>query len=155
MVSTYIRIYLYIHFFVYMQAHTILGVGDFAANTPVEMAGQLADPVASPNDPAFIIHHTMTDCIFDEWLKSHPDEEYPDVPLTFSTRGHQAHSYIIPFFPLYTNADMFKPAANNFGYFCNLPNVITESVDSGGYPKTKFTVFTWLIVIFIFLVMLY
>ena len=77
------------------------------------------DPVASPNDLVFIIHHIMIDCMFDEWLKRHPDEEYPDVPLTPSTRGHQLHSYMIPFFPLYTNADMFK-LANNFGYFCNL-----------------------------------
>ena len=86
------------------------------------MAGQMSDAVSSPNDPAFIIHHTMVDCVFDEWLKNHPGTEYPDVPLTFSTRGHQAHSYMIPFFPLYTNADMFKEAYN-FGYSCNLPNI--------------------------------
>ena len=83
--------------------------------------------LASPNDPFFIVHHTMIDCIFDEWLKHHPDEEYPDVPLTPSTRGHLLHSYIVPFFPLYTNADMFKPAAGNFGYFCNLSNITIDS----------------------------
>ena len=82
----------------------------------------MSDPVASPNDPVFIIHHTMIDCMFDEWLKRHPDEKYPEVPLTFSTRGHQADSYMVPYFPLHTNADMFK-LAYNFGYFCNLPNI--------------------------------
>ena len=99
------------------------------------MAGQMSDPVASPNDPAFIIHHTMVDCIFDEWLKHHPDEKYPDLPrpLTFSTKGHHANSYMIPFFPLYTNADMFK-TADNFGYSCNLPHINT---DDGGFPKPK------------------
>ena len=89
----------------------------------------MLDKTASPNDPFFIIHHTMIDCIFDKWLKRHPDEEYPDVPLTFSTKGHQPHSYMVPYFPLYTNADMFKSAADNFGYFCNLPNITTDSED--------------------------
>ena len=60
-------------------------------------AGPMADRVASPNDPVFIVHLTMIDCIFDEWLKRHPDEEYPEVPMTFSIRGHQAHNYMIPF----------------------------------------------------------
>jgi len=116
------------------------------------------DSVASPNDPVFIIHHTMIDCMFDEWLKRHPDEEYPDVPLTFSTKGHQAHSYMIPFLPLYTNADMFK-LANNFGYYCNLPNITTNAnvgVNSGANPNNlQSTVFTWLNVIFIALAVLH
>ena len=117
----------------------------------------MGDPVASPNDPVFIIHHTMIDCMFDEWLKRHPDEEYPDVPLTLSTRGHQAHSFMIPFFPLYTNADMFK-LANNFGYYCNLPNITaadTEVVDSGSYPNAQLALFAWLSMIFITFAMWY
>ena len=115
------------------------------------------DPVASPNDPVFVIHHTMVDCMFDEWLKRHPDEEYPDVPLTLSTRGHQRHGFMIPFFPLYTNADMFK-LANNFGYYCNLPNITaadTEVVDSGSHPNAQLALFTWLSVIFITFTMWY
>lgn len=116
----------------------------------------MGDAVASPNDPVFIVHHTMTDCMFNEWLKRHPDQEYPDVPLTFSTRGHQAHSYMVPFLPLYTNADMFKPA-QNFGYTCNLPNIAadTEVVDSGSYPNARLTLFAWLSVIFITFALLY
>ena len=130
-----------------LQAHIILGLGDFSANTPVDRAGQIYDPVASANDPVFIIHHTMVDCMFDEWLKFHPNEEYPDVPLTPSTRGHQLHSYMIPFFPLYTNADMFK-LANNFGYFCNLPNI---TVDSGSSGRAQLTMLTWFGAVSIFI----
>jgi len=78
----------------------LLRLGDFSAKTPPERVSQMYDPVASRNDPVFIIHHKMIDCKFDE---HHSDEEYPDVPLTFSTRGHQAHSYMIPFLPLYTS----------------------------------------------------
>jgi len=140
-----------------MQAHIILGLGDFSANTPPEKAGQIYDPVASPNDPVFIIHHTMVDCMFDEWLKLHPDEQYSDVPLTPSTRGHQAHNYMIPFFPLYTNTDMFK-LANNFGYFCDLPNITATGVaDSGAHPSAQLQVtqLIWLIVTFIAIATMY
>jgi len=148
---------LFIFTFLFTQVHTILGSGDQSANTPPERTGQMSDPVASPNDPVFIVHHTMTDCVFDGWLKHHPDEEYPDVPLTFNTRGHQAHSFMIPFLPLYTNADMFKPA-NNFGYYCNLPNITIDAndVNSGAIPNSiQSTVVTCLSVIFIILAVLY
>ena len=110
----------------------------------------MADRVASPNDPVFIVHHTMMDCMMDEWLLRHPDQEYPDVPLTFSTKGHQAHSYMIPFFPLHTNAEMFKPA-RNFGYYCDLPNINTAN--SGTNPKVQFALFNCMI--FIILAVLY
>ena len=98
----------------------------------------------------------MVDCMFDEWLRRHPDEEYPDVPLTTSTQGHQAHSYMVPFIPVYTNADMFKPAYN-FGYYCNLSNITTDSgvVDSGSFPTVQLTLFTWFSVIFISLAVMY
>ena len=108
------------------------------------MTGQISDLTASPNDPYFIIHHTMIDCIYDEWLQRHLDQEYPDVPLTPTTQGHQALSYMVPFFPVHTNAHMFKPAYN-FGYFCNLPNV-NEEVDSGSYPL-HLPLLTWFSVV--------
>ena len=122
------------------------------------MIGQIFDRGGSPNDPVFIIHHTMVDCIFDEWLQRHPDQGYPDdIPLTISTQGHQAQSYMVPFFPIYTNANMFKPAASNFGYYCNLTNLTSDTnvVDSGGSPQVQLTLLSWLSVIFISLVLLY
>ena len=118
-----------------MQVHNIVGIGDLTADTPTEKTGQIFDIGASPNDPIFIVHHIMVDCIFDEWLSRHPDQGYPqNVPLTLSTQGHRANDYMVPFFPLYTNADMFKPAAENFGYSCNLPNL--GNVDSGDSQST-------------------
>ena len=117
------------------------------------MTGQMDDPAASPNDPVFIVHHTMIDCIFEEWLRRHPDQEYPDVPLTFSTQGHQAHSYMVPFFPLHTNDDMFK-LAYNFGYSCNLPNM-NEEVDSGSYPQPHLPLLTLFSVVIMSIVILY
>ena len=124
---------------------------------PPDMLGNMADAGASPNDPFFIIHHTMIDCVFDEWLKRHPDEAYPDVPLTLSTRGHQsANSFMIPFFPLYTNSKMFKPARNNFGYFCDLPNISGEEVGSvGSSPNTYLSLLTWWSIIFLSIIAVY
>ena len=93
------------------------------SSLPLEMTGQMGDIGASPNDPFFILHHTMVDCMLDEWLELHPDAEYPnDIPRAVSTTGHQPDDFMVPFFPLYTNADMFKQS-HNFGYFCDLPNI--------------------------------
>ncbi|XP_065896090.1 tyrosinase-like [Dysidea avara] len=78
---------------------------------------------SSPNDPLFILHHAMVDCMFDKWLELHPDAEYPnDIPMTVTTTGHQPDDFMVPFFPLSTNADMFT-RSSNFGYSCDLPNI--------------------------------
>ena len=98
-------------------------------------AGVMADVAASPNDPILINHHTMIDCILEEWLQGHPDADYPrNIPSTLE--GHQKDGYIIPFYPLFKHKDMFK-TANNFGYSCNLPNITvpgsTPTSGGGGY----------------------
>ena len=81
----------------------------------------MGDSAASPNDPFFILHHVMVDCMFDEWLERHPDAKYPnDIPVTVPTTGHQPDDFMVPFFPLSTNTDMFT-RSRNFGYYCDLP----------------------------------
>ena len=77
----------------------------------------MGDVAASPNDPLFINHHAMIDCILEEWLQRHPHEAYPNVPNEI--RGHQREGYIVPFFPLYKHSDVFK-TADNFGYSCEI-----------------------------------
>ncbi|XP_065911296.1 tyrosinase-like [Dysidea avara] len=104
--------------------HTITGAGDLATNLPLDKRGQMDDVVSSPNDPLFMPHHVMVDCMFDEWLERHPDAEYPnDIPVTVPTIGHQPDDFMVPFFPLSTNVDMFT-RSRNFGYYCDLPNII-------------------------------
>ena len=101
---------------------------------PANETGVILDVAASPNDPLFIIHHTMIDCIFEEWLKRHPNAEYPnatDVP-----QGHRRYGYIVPFFPLYMNNDMFK-SAENFGYSCRLSDL------QDSYATTTMKLITW------------
>ena len=54
----------------------------------------MADIAASPDDPMFINHHTMVDCILEEWLQGHPGANYP----TEQIEKHQKNGYIIPFY---------------------------------------------------------
>lgn len=93
---------------------------------PHELRGAIDDVAASPNDPLFILHHLMMDCVLQEWLKRHPNTQFPVHPLIRD--GHRADDYIRGFFPLYKNEDLLS-RAEEFGYYCSLPNVgLTEPV---------------------------
>ena len=104
--------------YAYIQAHIILGQGDynFLANNDPEAIGTFEDVAASPNDPVFILHHNMLDCVFIEWLRRHPGTEYPRGVLT---PGHARDGYLVPFFPLFTNNELFVDP-EELGYTCNL-----------------------------------
>ena len=91
----------------------------------------MADIAASPDDPMFINHHTMVDCILEEWLQGHPGADYP----TEQIEKHQKNGYIVLFYLLFKHKDMFK-TADNFGYSCNLEN-ITESGSNHNVHKSK------------------
>ena len=70
-------------------------------------------------------HHIMMDCVLEEYLKRHPNTEYPVHPLV--PDGHKANDYIRTFFPLYTNQELLPKSAEKFGYYCSLPNVGTTN----------------------------
>ena len=100
-------------------------------------SGVMADVAASANDPIFINHHTMIDCIFEEWLKRNLPTDLGDTENVYTTagnmRGHRFNDYIVPFFPLYRHQDMFK-TSDNFGYTCaELPNISPPG--SGNTPR--------------------
>ena len=113
----------------YMQLHFVAGTGDFKVSSYINplLQGSLLDVASSPNDPLFILHHTAVDCVFEEWLKRHPDGEYPDSPDV--PQGHLQDGYMVPFYPLITNSDMFQ-LAENFGYSCSLSDLESNKANT-------------------------
>ena len=84
----------------------------------------MGDVAASANDPIFLNHRAMVDCIFETWLQKNPTAQYPvndNIP-----NGHQQKDYIVPFFPLYRHRDMFS-TADKFGYRCKITPVVQSS----------------------------
>ena len=102
------------------------------------MKGVMEDVAASPNDPIFINHHAMIDCIFEEWLKINSQSADPQTyPSNSEIRsGHKAEDYIVPIIPLYKHEQMFK-TADNFGYSCNLSMInVTNTPNPTDKPDT-------------------
>ena len=99
------------------QVHIILGIAHFESEVQPEKSGVMADVAASSGDPIFLNHHAMVDCILEEWFNMNTNAQYPQdkrIP-----QGHKENDYLVPFFPLVRNGEMFK-TADNFGYSCSL-----------------------------------
>ena len=97
----------------------MLGIGDLTSNLNFSEKGAMADVAASPNDPIFINHHTMIDCIMEEWINMNTsDVSYPsNLSITFE--GHRENDYIVPFIPLQNHDEMLQTSLI-FGYKCDL-----------------------------------
>ena len=81
-------------------------------------AGTMSSVPASANDPIFLSHHTMIDYIFEQWLLKNPTAAYvgPDTRGKYpNLKGHGPTDTLIPFIPLVSNNQAFKPASS-FGY---------------------------------------
>uniref|UniRef100_H2Y9I6 Tyrosinase copper-binding domain-containing protein n=1 Tax=Ciona savignyi TaxID=51511 RepID=H2Y9I6_CIOSA len=92
---------------------------------------------ASANDPIFVLIHTFTDAIFEEWMKR-SNATAADYPEEDAPIGHNLDFNMVPFFPPITNRDMFIPSDQlGYSYAVDLP----ESLANEDAPS-----FIWAIV---------
>ena len=93
----------------------------------------MSDIAASPNDPVFINHHTMIDCLFDQWLELYPDSPYVGPKEDRRFAGHGQDDCIVPFYPPKTHRQMYK-IGSDFGYECDLPKFVATASSNSIVP---------------------
>ena len=121
------------------QIHNILGLGNLTARPTFLQTGVIADGSASPNDPLFINHHAMVDCMLEEWIQKYQEGEEAYPTSRRIKYGHRATDYIVPFVPVYQQREMLV-SADNFGYSCSIPD------SSVSLTNAHFSVVTFILV---------
>jgi tyrosinase len=91
-------------------------------------------PSAS-NDPIFYLHHANIDRFFEEWLQGMGANANYMPTSRIAHPGHNTEDYLVPFFPLKTNVDMFKKSSD-FGYSYEEQNLAQGAGFSVLYPSS-------------------
>ena len=110
-------------------------------NTPSATEGTMANVAASPNDPVFINHHSMIDCLFDEWLELYPNSPYVGPERQKRFAGHGLDDCIVPFFPPKTHRQMYKIGLDH-GFECDLPELIPPRSSDGDTAVPEIMILT-------------
>ncbi|XP_066300031.1 tyrosinase-like [Branchiostoma lanceolatum] len=80
----------------------------------IYMDGTMSDTPFASNDPIFMLHHCNIDRLFESWIRLYGTPASA-LPVKGAPPGHNLYDHIVPFFPPYSHASMFKPS-RDFGY---------------------------------------
>ena len=97
----------------------------------IYIGGHMRDVPTASNDPVFFLHHANVDRMFEAWLQI-KNVDGTSSAYGLDNGGHPGHNfqdYLVPFFPLKTNEDMFKRASDlGFRYDTPMPwNMVPDS----------------------------
>lgn len=95
-------------------------------DTPTVREGTMSPIASSHNDPVFLNHHCMSDCLLDQWFELYPDSPYvaPEGDRQFA--GHGIDDCIVPFYPPKTQHQMYKIGLD-FGFECDLAKFVAST----------------------------
>ena len=94
------------------------------------IGGHMRNVPSATNDPIFFLHHANVDRLFEIWLRSFDPDEIPVQSTTEGRHpGHNKDDYLVPLFPLKTNADMYR-VSTELGYtYDKLPEDLVPDTD--------------------------
>ena len=101
----------------------------------IYLSGHMRDVSTASNDPIFFLHHANIDRIFEAWLRKLNDNQLVYEPSSAEHPGHNRGDYLVPFFPLKTNADMYKISSELGFSYDSLPSDM-NSIAPGQCPAS-------------------
>ncbi|CAH1251840.1 TYR [Branchiostoma lanceolatum] len=80
----------------------------------IYLNGTMSAVASAANDPTFFLHHCNVDRLLETWIRRHgtPNSANPEKG---APPGQNRNEYIVPFFPPYSHAEMFK-RSTELGY---------------------------------------
>ena len=98
----------------------------------IYIGGHMRDVPTASNDPIFFLHHANIDRIFEAWLRKFNSGSVPNYEPDGGAvhPGHGYDDYLVPFFPLRTNKDMYNLSSHLGFQYDTLPEIAFTDSDN-------------------------